>query len=252
VLLISADNVFILNTIAFGHQLRSGTAQAELLADVHQLGFQAVEIRNEFLSGNDSELVQIRDEAKHQQLEVYYSVNAPLFVQREINPRFGQYIAEMHQLGASHLKLNFGEYPKDEMLILSDLGKYLDGSFEFNVENNQTPSESKLKDIVNFFTAIDHSNVDVGFCFDTANWYWTGNTPEEAAKLLSKSTRYLHLKNKMGEAGSLQVTPLVQGDIDWEKLIGFFSNIHEFALEYDGTKAEIQQGLHALKSESLN
>jgi len=252
VCIINTKTEFILNTIAFAEQLQSGVSQLEVIPAVTRMGFQAVEIRNEFLAGNVEELHQIRDEAQKNKLNVYYSVNDSLFINQGINRKLTQYIAEMHELGADHLKLNFGQVSEFNDELVSKLSEYLDGSFELNVENNQTASESKLIDIAKFFKVVQNLKIDIGFCFDSANWYWTGSTPEEAAVQLASVTRYLHLKNKRGSDEKLSVTPLIEGDIDWKKLVKSFPDVREVALEYAGTQDEVQQGLQAIKKEYLN
>ena len=44
-------STYVLNTIAFKNDLDNGVSQSKLVEKVEQLGFDAIEIRNEFLSG---------------------------------------------------------------------------------------------------------------------------------------------------------------------------------------------------------
>ncbi|GAD17041.1 hypothetical protein FD05_GL001835 [Lentilactobacillus otakiensis DSM 19908 = JCM 15040] len=240
-------NHYILNTIAFKDQLDEGVSQADLVSKAKNSGFNFVEIRNEFLDGSTAELEKIKQAADSVAIGVYYSVNDPLIKKGQVNPDIDRYISEMKALGSSHLKMNVGNVDNISSTFADDLKAKIsaNGEFEFNVENNQTLEESELENIVAFFKLVDKSKLPIGFCFDTANWYWTESEPNTAAEQLASVTKYLHLKNKSGTGNSKSATSLDKGEIDIKSLISKF-NVNEYGFEYAAPSAEIEHDLNEI------
>lgn len=237
-------NNYILNTIAFADDLKKGVSQKDLIGRVKKIGFDDVEIRNEFLQ--DGELKQIREQALKYDISIYYSVNDVLIKNGKLNQRTFQYIKEMRDLGSSHLKMNVGDVEKFSGDFDASFLALLDSSFELNVENNQTVAESKLENIINFFEIINKNKVNIGFCFDTANWFWTGDDPITAANQLKNVTKYVHLKN-VSSNGQNEVVTLDKGRIDWKKIVSLF-NANEYGFEYSATDSELRTDLTSVKS----
>lgn len=241
---------YILNTIAFADQLLNGDSQLSIIPNVAKLGFDAVEIRNEFLGSDKSELSSIKKEADKYSLDVLYSVNDVLIKDGQLNEKFTSYVEEMSLLGSNQLKINIGSLEKVNFKELQEsLKKVLDGTFELNLENNQTLSESSLEVTNSFFEFVDDSNLPgIGYCFDIANWAWLDATPEEAANSLAKRTNYLHLKNFIHDDGKLSVVSLDKGELDWKNLISKFSKVKEVGLEYSGLTDEINKDLISVRN----
>ncbi|WP_260147049.1 sugar phosphate isomerase/epimerase family protein [Lentilactobacillus buchneri] len=242
-------NHYVLNTIAFKNWLDDGASQADLVLKTKNLGFNFVEIRNEFLDGNSAELAKIKASADSAGIGVYYSVNDPLIKDGKVNTDIDRYISEMKVLGSSHLKMNIGNMDNISSSFADDLKEKIstNSELEFNVENNQTLEESKLENIVAFFKLVDKSKLPIGFCFDTANWYWTESEPNKAAEQLASVTKYLHLKNKSGTGNSKSVTSLDKGEIDIKPLISKF-NVNEYGFEYAAPFVEIEHDLNEIKT----
>lgn len=240
---------YILNTIAFKDKLDEGVSQADLVAKAKNLGFNFVEIRNEFLNGTNAELEQIKDKANDAGIGIYYSVNDALVKNGQVNPDIDRYIREMQTLGSKHLKMNVGNVADISSTFVDDLSKKLstNGEFEFNVENNQTLEDSRLDNIVRFFKLVDQFKLPIGFCFDTANWYWTESEPDTAAEKLASVTKYLHLKNKAGSGSNKSAVSLDKGEIDIKSLISKF-NVEEYGFEYFAPSAEIEHDLDEIKA----
>lgn len=241
---------FILNTIAFKDLLDTGINQAELVTRVKDMGFNAIEIRNEYLTGELDELHQIAENAMAANLDVYYSINDILVVGSEINPKIDRYYQEMKALNSRHLKMNIGDLSALKFdLFVKRLTDLMDGSFELTLENNQTLSDSSLDTTRAFFQIISNTSLkDIHYCFDIANWKWLDAEPVEAAKALAPVTTYLHLKNMKKIDGRLEVTSLEEGEIDWLELLGEFTGINSMGLEYFGDPATIKQDLQRLKA----
>lgn len=242
-------STYVLNTIAFKNDLDNGVSQSKLVEKVEQLGFDAIEIRNEFLSGSSSERLQIAKEAENCGLEAFYSVNDVLVTGDHLNDKLNDYVAEMKELNSSHLKLNIGslsDISKNE--LIEGLKSVLDGQFEINVENNQTLADSSLAVTKKFFEIIQDTDIqDIHYCFDIANWIWMGIDVEQAAEELKQVTTYLHLKNATKVQDELTTVPLEDGDLDWRSLVKEFTNAQVFGLEYAGEPQTIANELKLVK-----
>lgn len=240
---------YILNTIGFKDQLDQGVSQKDFVSSVKEMGFDAIEVRNEFLSGDEAELVAIKEAADKNQLDVFYSVNDVLVTGNALNPKLDKYIEEMQVLGSDRLKMNIGSLSAiDDETLKDGLSKALDGSFELKVENNQTIEDSGLELTKSFLKKMrDFKFADVSYCFDIANWAWLDASSEEAADVLADDTTYLHMKNFKGYEGQLSVTSLEAGELDWRQLIQKFDRVSEVGLEYAGDDSTIEQDLELLK-----
>lgn len=67
---------FILNTIALVDKLNSGYSQSQLTPLAHDIGFNAIELRDEFLQETD--IFNVVQKAQKYNIEVYSSVNEPI------------------------------------------------------------------------------------------------------------------------------------------------------------------------------
>lgn len=245
------SNKYILNTIAFKSQLDKHVPQYEFVKSVKDAGFDAIEIRNEFLSGKDSELREIASRAKQSGLDVYYSINDTLIDGDRVTANFEKYVHEMHLLGSSKFKMNIGDLTQ---MTSSRLEKGLENKIpegaSLRLENNQTVADSSLDTTRAFFQLVHATNLHgIEYCFDIANWDWLGEDANVAADSLMPETTYLHLKNVELVHGVRRVVPLEQGMIDWRPLLRRFINAHDFGFEYEGSMEVISSELKKLKSQ---
>lgn len=242
-------STFILNTIAFKKDLDNEVSQADFVLPTHKLGFDAIEIRQEYLHGNEEELTKINSLANQNGLQVYLSVNDDLLVNNSFNPKLADYLHMLDALGSNHLKMNIGPLNKaNTKLIKTKLIDLLPSNCFLTLENNQTLEDSNLENTVKFFQLLNTTGVkNIHYCFDIANWSWLDASAEEAAKALSQVTTYLHLKNVGNENGHLTVTSLDEGELNWRRLISLFSNIQEFGFEYSADLETLSKDLGTLK-----
>ena len=238
---------YILNTIAFADQLKSGRKQEAFMESVKALGFDGVEIRSEFLQEGLKEIREIRQAAERCGLKLYYSVNDAIFLDGQINEKIQGYLQQASDMQAVHVKFNLGGFKKYQGSLKQDLKPFLSTAIEVHVENNQTKAQSALDDFLAFFQDAKANDVPITFCFDIANWYWTGVLPEDAAKKLAVSTAYLHLKNKISTNEGLKTVPLLEGDILWQDLLRYFRKDIPIALEYPGNLQSVEGGLKAVR-----
>ena len=180
---------YILNTIAFADQLKSGTKQEEFLEKVKALGFDGMEIRSEFLQEGEDEIRDIRQTAERCGLKIYYSVNDVIFLGGQINGKIQDYLNQALELQAVHVKFNLGEFKQYRESLKYELKPLLNTAIEIHVENNQTREQSALDDFLSFFREAKENDIPITFCFDIANWCWTGVLPQKAAEELLRLLR---------------------------------------------------------------
>ncbi|HAT55271.1 MAG TPA: hypothetical protein DCW31_08570, partial [Lactobacillus sp.] len=206
---------YVINAIAFDEELKKDVQQANFIGKAKTMGFDAFEIRSEFLSADPAELDEIKQIADKEQMSIFYSVNDLLYRNGQLNVNLNKYIRQMHRMGSTNIKLNLG---KLSFLDSNGLADLLDGSFTLRIENNQTVSESDLDTLTRFFKLLEGAAIPhVRFCFDIANWSWLAATANEAVSALKDDTDYVHLKNEAIVDQRRQVThSLRQGDLDWQ------------------------------------
>ncbi|MDR0900002.1 MAG: hypothetical protein LBM27_06590 [Lactobacillaceae bacterium] len=222
---------YALNTIAFKNLMDAGTPQVDLIQKTKDLGFNTIEIRNEFLTDDPDEFSEIGTAAKNAGIEVFFSVNDQVIENGEINPKIAEYIKQMREMGSDFLKMNVGDFSTfDGNWDL--LAQLYDGSFHFNVENNQTLSHASIKNISDFLSQVNEQGIPMTFAFDIANWAFVSEDVEKAVPVFEKYTTYLHLKNYAQNREALSVTSLEEGLLDWRQIAKEFTNITDMALEY--------------------
>lgn len=237
----------VLNTIAFIKEIDKGTLQENLISKTAAMGFDGIEIRSEFLKDEKSEPSHIRRTAESKGMKVYYSVGDTLLKDGKINARLDAYVTQAKQMGAVHMKFNIGTMENYHGDLAEDLKALLVSDVQIDVENDQTTANSSLKNIQRFFALTKEKSLNIGFCFDIANWCWIGEKPEEAAEALAPLTRYLHLKNQKRQGEKLKTVPLLEGDIDWRGLLKRFPEDIPIGLEYPGNMDSIEAGLQVVK-----
>ena len=173
-----------------------------------------------------------------------------MFQAGRLNQKLDDYLNEAVLLGAKRIKFNFGSLPdKLTETCLVDLKRLTKFPLKINVENNQTREHCHLEDIKHFFDFCQQRALEIGFCFDLANWLWTGTSVTEAINRLAPYTDYIHLKNYRDEAGELVVTNLAAGELPWQSLLTEFKANIDLTLEYNGTKEMLEEDLRLIRDD---
>lgn len=222
----------VLNTIVFKDLLDAGWPQVNLLAETKALGVSQMEIRREFLQDVPQDLIAIREKANQLDMALFYSINDDLVIDGKINPRIVTYIDEATVLQAKVLKINTGSVAGLTVAELNRWQSILQVPFQVSVENNQTPGHATIDNIRSFLDLSIEAELNLRFVFDTGNWYWVGETVEKAMEFLKEDTHYLHLKNYSQDGTEVRVASLFEGELDIATVIGCFSDVDYYALEY--------------------
>lgn len=236
----------ILNTIALVDKLNSGYSQSQLIPLAHDMGFDAIELRDEFLQ--EADIPNIVQLAEQFNTEVYYSVNEPLIKDGHFNQHFFNQLKLSQELHTKHLKMNIGSLANFDNVFPREFSDAVTTDIALTVENNQSSEDSNLNNTLHFFEIINSQKMPITFCFDTANWLWVNTDPMTAIEKLAPNVSYLHLKNASNKSDILSTTQsLESGAVDIPSIISKCS-VQDYGFEYQSTVEQLTQDLVKIKS----
>lgn len=243
----------ILNTWIFEADVQQGTAQADLLPRVAQLGADGIEVRREYFTDLTTEPQLVGQRAKDLGLIVNYSVPDEVFTtDGTFNPMLPTYFAEGQAMGITKIKFNTGHFDRFTGDLAAALATLPLDQIEMNVENDQTPVSGTVTAIQTFLEAVhQRTTADLGYVYDLGNWAFTHGDATAAAVALAPYTHYIHLKNTADDHGTLTTTAdLDTGLYDWRHLLTLLPTDVHVALEYPlATDAQIAQQIRLLRTE---
>lgn len=244
----------ILNTWIFEADIKKGIKQADLVKRVANLGGDGIEVRREYFTDLDSELLAVGKAAYENGLIVNYSVPDVVFTDTgELNPKLAGYFTEGKKMGISKIKFNTGHFDR----FTGDLSKELLAlplsEIEMNVENDQTAVSGTIAAIDTFLKATrQHQLISLGYVYDLGNWAFTHGDAIAAAKQLAPFTHYIHLKNTIDRDGELGTSAdLNSGIYNWKAILTYLPKDVQIALEYPmATDAQIAQQIELFHKET--
>ena len=185
----------IVVTAAYGaDQIRQAGGQRAMLPVIASGGADGVEIRRELFSEQELDtLPQLAESIEQLGLQACYSVPAALLMpDGTLNPDLPRYLEEASVLNALWLKVSLGHFrdkkPLEALRTLLD-----ESDIALVVENDQTDC-GQLAPMQRFKAACRVMELPITLTFDTGNWLWVGESPEEAARLLAPAVSYIHDK----------------------------------------------------------
>lgn len=185
----------IVVTAAYGaDHVRQAGGQRAILPVIASGGADGVEIRRELF--NDQELQSLPTLAQSiELLDLFACYSAPaalLMPDGTLNPDLPRFLAEASTLNALWLKVSLGHFrDKQPLEELREL--LLESGMALVVENDQTDC-GQLAPMQRFKAACRVMALPVTLTFDTGNWLWVGESPEEAARHLAPAVSYIHVK----------------------------------------------------------
>jgi sugar phosphate isomerase/epimerase len=124
-------------------------------------------------------------------------------------------------LGATRVNISAGEADYNEKKTfyanMKTLGDYAQSKgITIGIETNRSITMTGKK-AIEVMKNINHPNV--GINYDTGNIkYFANENPEEDLETIMPYVVHMHLKDIKGQPGSYEVTPLGEGDIDFERI----------------------------------
>lgn len=210
----------IVVTAAYGaDHVRQVGGQRAILPVIAAGGADGVEIRRELF--NDEELQALPTLAQSIELlglfACYSAPAALLMPDGTLNPDLPRYLAEASTLNALWLKVSLGHFlDKQPLGALREL--LLESGMTLVVENDQTDC-GQLAPMQRFKAACRVMELPVTLTFDTGNWLWVGESPEEAARHLAPAVSYIHVKAAVPHHQHFRAIPPDNADARWMDLL---------------------------------
>lgn len=241
-------------TAAYGHDtVRNAGGQAAMLPVIAGAGADGVEIRRELLTAAElSALPTLASAIELFDLLACYSAPLPLFRDDgQLNPLLPDLLQEAQTLRALWLKVSLGHFvDTSEFNTLHDW--LASSGMALVVENDQTEC-GRLAPMQRFNAACQQHGLPIPLTFDMGNWLWVGDSPEEAARQLSSSVGYVHVKAATVHHHSFRAVPPDVTDARWLALLtqlpGDVPRGIEFPLEGDDLTAVTRRYVELLRTE---
>lgn len=242
----------VVNTAVYLEDLENGKSQSVCLTDLYKLGVHNVEIRREFVHG-DEDFMLIVDTAKSLGQKLFYSVPDTLFKKGKLNRSMLQvYMEEATVMQAEIIKFNVGSFngwTQELIEEYKELTKNYKGTV--TVENDQTEENGKMKALLQFLEAAKEVHLPIKATFDIGNVYWINEDPVESASKVSRYTRYVHMKDVILTDAGPEAAFLGTGVIPWKRVLDEFNSDVYIAIEYpcgDNPNETIKQELEKVIS----
>lgn len=209
--------------------------QWEYFSDLKQIGFPFVEVRREFFHNVKEELAETAGKAREHDLVLYYSVPDVLFVDGEVNPHLKDYFDEAAKLAALQVKLTLGTFYQWSDAIVDELKEILSAypAIQLSIENDQSTSAGSAKNLARFAVEVHEHDLPIELTFDTGNFVYIQEDPEESARILQEFVGYIHIKNvRINAENDLELALYDKGDIVLKPVLHAFKENVVAAIEY--------------------
>lgn len=225
------DMKVAINTAVFLHAMQNGVRQSDCVHRLKGYAIDAVEVRGEFFHPDTKteELAAISEFCQQEQLDFYYSVPEELFTEDDVNSSLVQNLELAQKYQIKGLKYSFGALPTLSPEKLAVLRSILNCTrIEVTIEN-QPNSKGAIEAFTRKLDWLHENKLPLGYTFDSGNWYWINETPEQAFSVVAPEISIFHLKDILKEETVL----LGQGTTDWQILIKKLAPNIPIFLEYD-------------------
>ncbi|MBK0691757.1 sugar phosphate isomerase/epimerase [Klebsiella oxytoca] len=210
----------IVVTAAYGNDhVKALGGQSAVLPFIAGSGADGVEIRRELFTPDElSRLAELAADIERRGLLVCYSAPEALFAaDGSLNPRLSDFLQEAQTLNALWLKLSLGHFSHhDDLEALREILQ--ESGMALVVENDQTDC-GQLAPMQRFKAACRVNQLPITLTFDTGNWLWVGDSPEEAARHLAPAVSYIHVKAAEPHHSQFRAVPPDEASARWLALL---------------------------------
>ena len=220
-----------INTAVFLNQIQQGASQYQCLKQLVGEPLANVEVRGELFQGDtrEVELDKIDQLCQKQSWDFYFSIPEELFTNGKLNQTIFDYLklSERHHIRG--LKISLGSFENlDENSLMKLRTALRDSEVKVTVEN-QPNINGTINVFKNNLITLLNKVPELGYTFDSGNWYWVNERPEEALLALKKDIPVFHLEELRGNATVM----LDDGDTAWKSLVKNLDRTIPIFLEYD-------------------
>lgn len=219
-----------INTAVFLNQLENGNSQFECLKQLVGKPIGAIEVRGEFFKedGRDQELAAIQRLCEENHWQFYYSIPEALFTEGKLNENIFDYIALANEFQIQGLKISLGNCQNTAAPSLAKLQKALRAYSGVLTVENQPNQDGQLNvfeaNLIKLLALVP----ELGYTFDSGNWYWIKEDPQSAFDSLKKWITVFHLK----DIADLTTVRLGEGATNWQPMVQALNSEVPVFLEY--------------------
>lgn len=225
-----------INTAVFENEVKqNGKSQLDCLNELVGQPIDAIEVRGEFFNEATkiAELTAIQQLCVQNNWQLFYSVPEEMFHENQINEQLSDYLKMANDFNITNLKFSLGDLNFNDMDQLNDtcqtLEMLLASTLTTVTIENQPNDNGKMPQFLTKIEYLAKTVTHLGYTFDSGNWYWINQQPEQAYKQLAQYTTIFHLKN----VHDRQTTMLADGDTDWQQLSRMTNPVVPVFLEYN-------------------
>ncbi|KZL35870.1 sugar phosphate isomerase/epimerase family protein [Secundilactobacillus collinoides] len=220
-----------INTAIFLTSIQNGNTQSDCLCTLVNQPIDNIEVRGELFdtTTKDQELKAIGQLCHDNHWGLYYSIPEELFSNGQINENLAEYLYMADHYNINGLKISLGDGTDIKSITLKRLSKQLQTSKVKLTVENQPNSNSEMP----AFTEAVHRLLtlvpELGYTFDSGNWYWINQRPETAFDSLEDVTSVFHLKDIEHQ----ETVMLDHGETEWRPMLNKLDRNVPVFLEYE-------------------
>lgn len=226
-------NQLAVNMLAYEAVVDENTSQAAFFSDIKELGISKIEVRREYVHGQD-DLMEIKNKAAELGIELFYAVPETLFEGGQLLTldKLEGFFKEAQFLGVKQVKFTAGyttELVQEEVAKLKQLLN-THGIENLTLENGQDPSFARAETVKKFVQLLKEQGLPVTITFDTGNCLYVEENPLESFILLKEDVSYVHLK----DVSKATLTPTLngEGDVPTKAILEQVAESVNVAIEY--------------------
>lgn len=206
-----------INTAVFLEDMQNGVSQVDCLKKLIDKPIQDIEVRGEFFQDDtrNAELNSIDKLCRAQQWQFYFSIPEELFTDGKLNENIFDYLKMAEANSIKGLKISLGSFKTLEGTDTDRLSEALKRSEVKVTVENQPNENGTLNRFTKNLTCLLDVVPELGYTFDSGNWYWIDESSENAFEALKKYITIFHLK----DIKDRDTVMLGDGLTDWEKLL---------------------------------
>mgnify|MGYP004475019131 CR=1 FL=1 len=226
-----------INTAVYLNEVQGGQSQFECLKQLVGQPIDNIEVRGELFdrASRDKELFMIQTLCTSQNWGFYFSIPTQLFDQGQLNPEFAEYVDLAKQYHMAGLKISLGDAAGFDLHTAATLHRLLvDYQGQVTVEN-QPNAFSKLPAFAETVKALLEAVPELGYTFDSGNWYWIDEPSAKAFASLKSVTTIFHLKDILNQ----DTVMLGEGQTDWAAMVNALDEHVPVFLEYAITPDQV-------------
>lgn len=234
------------NTAVFLADVKNGRSQADCVASLSDKPIENVEVRGELFdpATEQEALTTIRKICDDHHFGLYYSIPEELLIDGQLNTALRHYVQLGNQFKLDGLKISLGNADRISKETLQELAQIVSNSSALITVENQPNENAKLPAFADQLNEILTAISELGYTFDSGNWYWIDTAPEKAFNLLKPEIDVFHLK----DITNRETVMLGTGQTDWQSMVRALNEDVPVFLEYAIAADQLDQQIELVNA----